>query len=83
MSLHKRNINIGLILFAGIVLVGLVLLFNPTRETLTNHGKTWQRVEGFVYVEPGQGTCLALSPQCGYCPGEVIARQCFVQTDKH
>ena len=36
------------------------------------------QVEEFQYVEPGQATCLALIPECGHCPGEIIDKKCYM-----
>lgn len=37
-----------------------------------------QKVKGYSYIEPGEPQCRALSPQCGYCAGKVIGKDCWV-----
>lgn len=37
----------------------------------------YQKVSSFRYVEPGQNTCQAVTPECGYCPGKIIDKACY------
>ena len=39
----------------------------------------WILVDDFRYVEEGEVTCDALMPDCGWCPGEMFGRECFVR----
>jgi hypothetical protein len=39
----------------------------------------WTRVESYRHVELGDITCDALMPECGYCPGEVRGKECYIQ----
>ena len=31
----------------------------------------------------GPGICTALTPECGYCPGEIIDKKCYVNKDDY
>lgn len=55
---------------------------SQTQSTITRDGKTLYLVKSFHYVEPGENTCLALSPECGYCPGETVGKLCYADKSK-
>ena len=40
------------------------------------------KVTRYVYSETGENVCLALDPSCGYCPGEVRNKECYVDLNK-
>jgi hypothetical protein len=50
--------------------------FEPT---ITKDGQTLYLVKSFHYVEPGENTCMAISPECGVCPGEVVNKLCYAE----
>lgn len=41
-------------------------------------------LEGYTkvdeYVEPEQATCDTVMPSCGYCPGEIIDKSCYIKS---
>lgn len=55
---------------------------SQTPGTITRDGKTLYMVKSFHYVEPGQITCQAIMPECGYCPGEVVDKLCYAEKSK-
>lgn len=75
MKITKRKVAI----ITGITFLGLassVFIFAK------NDSLPLQKVEGFNYIEPGEPQCRALSPQCGYCSGKVIGKDCWVWKSK-
>ncbi len=42
----------------------------------------YSEVKDYNYVESGKLTCMALSPECGYCPGIVIDKSCYINQSK-
>lgn len=64
------------ILALSMILAG-VYFFSTARKT---RGLT--KVERFKYIEPGEGACLALAPECGECYGQVINKECYIDKSK-
>lgn len=44
-----------------------------------NQTKGLTKVEGFRYSEPGKPICDGLVPYCGYCPGKIIDKECYIK----
>lgn len=66
-----------LVAIATLPLIALSLYFVNARSS--NRPDGYSRIDGYVHVEPGQATCAALIPSCGYCAGEVIEKECYVK----
>lgn len=61
------------------VLVAWAIQKNGGDDAPQTQGSEWVLVKGYSHVEPGTVTCQAVMPECGYCPGEVREKQCFVK----
>lgn len=49
-----------------------------------NSWKTGQRkIKGYTYVEPYGATCMAISPGCGVCFGEIVDKECLVTREEY
>lgn len=49
-----------------------------------NSWTTGQRkVKKYTYVEPYGGTCMAVSPGCGVCFGEIVDKECLVTKQEY
>ena len=68
-----KKFNILIIAFA-IALIVIAINF------LTRHEPDYGLIEvtDYVYVPPGEVSCDALIPECGYCPGEVTNNRCYI-----
>lgn len=63
----KLYILILILFVVGIILIVFSL---PTRGLV--------KVKDYRHYEGSGPVCQAFSPECGYCPGEVINKQCYV-----
>ncbi len=72
--------KISLIIALLLIVAGGITIFNiynSKDKRIIRNGKILHIVENYRYIEPGENTCLALSPECGYCAGEVIEKKCY------
>ncbi len=74
----KRKIIIGLILTLVLASGYFLYSFNSIPEEV----KGLTKISGFNYSEENEVGCLAISPECGYCPGTVYEESCYVDEDK-
>ena len=42
-----------------------------------------REIKSYAHPIPGRGQCLALSPSCGVCPGEIVNDRCYVMVGTH
>jgi endonuclease III len=68
---------LAVILLVIILVAGAALYIS--RNNSNSAPKGYRKVNSYMHVEPGQITCQALLPECGYCPGDVIEKSCYVK----
>ncbi len=70
-------------IIVGLTLVSISLLIVYTlheSQAPPDRIENKVRVKGFEYREPGQASCLVdQAPECGYCAGEIIDKNCYVE----
>jgi hypothetical protein len=63
------------------VIIGATLLIVKKENDNANSSvpKGYVELKSYNHVEFGQMTCMAVIPECGICPGEVIDKKCYVK----
>jgi hypothetical protein len=62
-----------IIIFTVITSYFIYSYFNKSDE-----GQGLTRVQGYDH----NAACLSVGPECGYCPGTVVDKQCYVNIDE-
>ena len=75
--MSKKKKLTTLILLGAIVLVSIAAAIGNRSSNVPDG---YELVKDYRHVEADSTTCSALMPQCGYCPGEVIDKACYVKT---
>jgi hypothetical protein len=70
-----------ILLLGAIATAAAVLLSQQNSKDKEGDGNdtVWVLLDSYKHVEPGKAACDALIPECGYCPGEVRGKECYVQ----
>lgn len=64
-----------------VIAVGSLLILLVTGVTLClTYFSSYGQIKGYIYPK-GNVTCLAVSPECGYCPGEIRDEKCYITKD--
>ena len=72
-------------------LIGLLFVAGIVGTSLYQDSQRDKQTEGLIKLEsykhygnaPSLVRCLANSPECGVCPGEVIDKECYVEPDSY
>lgn len=76
-KLSNSKIMVIIFVVLGIFAACIVLVYGNNAKTKAGMTK----VKDYNHVAEGEVTCMALTPECGYCPGEVIDKECYVKAE--
>lgn len=75
---NRLLITIMVLLIIGGIATAIDI-YTSRKKVVIMDGKVLYLVEGYKYVEPGKATCQAIVPECGYCPGEIVDKNCYAE----
>lgn len=83
MKQKKLNLVVPIlsILFLSVLGIGGIFIWSQNEEEPPRPGLV--KVKEYRYYGPDFDgpVCQALTPECGVCPGEVIDKMCWIESD--
>ena len=75
----QRRLFVAMSIFAVSVSLFTIIVWQKSPHPPNKIGNKVM-VKDFEYREPGQASCLVdQAPECGYCAGEIIDKNCYVE----